>query len=162
MKYIKQLFNILSWPVYICIIAYLMIAAPFLAGYRPVVVLSGSMEPTYHVGSIVYYKETPFERIEEGDAITFQAGSDGALVTHRVVEKQAISQTFVTQGDANDGPDPNPVSYNQVVGKTAKWTVPYAGYFITFGKQPVVIGIMAAILIIGMVLDNVKTERKHG
>ena len=53
MNVLKQLFNILSWPVYLCIAGYLLIAAPMLAGYRPVVVLSGSMEPTFPVGSVI-------------------------------------------------------------------------------------------------------------
>ena len=54
MNVLKQLFNILSWPVYLCIAGYLLIAAPMLAGYRPVVVLSGSMEPAFPVGSVIY------------------------------------------------------------------------------------------------------------
>ncbi len=159
-KYLKRLFNILSWPVYVCIAAYLLIAAPLVVGYRPVVVLSGSMEPTYHVGSIIYYKATPFDQIAEGDAITYQVGTDGELVTHRVVEKQEISQEFVTKGDANETEDPMPVSYRNVVGRAAKWTIPYAGYFVSFGKTPAVIGIMVAILVIGIILDNVTADGK--
>ena len=57
MRLIKGFVNILTWIVYACIACYLLIAAPMLAGYHPVVVLSGSMEPTYHVGSIIYYKK---------------------------------------------------------------------------------------------------------
>ena len=98
MNVLKQLFNILSWPVYLCIAGYLLIAAPMLAGYRPVVVLSGSMEPTFPVGSVIYYKAASFEQIQEGDPITFHAGEDGSLVTHRVVEKQELSSDFITQG----------------------------------------------------------------
>lgn len=159
MKYLKLFFNILSWPIYICIALYLLIAAPLVLGYRPVVVLSGSMEPTYHVGSIIYYKSVSFDQIEEGDPITFHAGED-ALVTHRVVEKRAISQEFVTKGDANDTADPNPVSFSDVAGKASAITIPGAGYFVTFGKRPVVIGLMAAILILGMVTDSM-TEKSE-
>ena len=82
------------------------------------------------------------------------------LVTHRVVEKQEISQEFVTKGDANETPDPLPVSYRNVVGRAAKWTIPYAGYFVSFGKTPAVIGIMVAILVIGIILDNVTADGK--
>ena len=110
MNVLKQLFNILSWPVYLCIAGYLLIAAPMLAGYRPVVVLSGSMEPAFPVGSVIYYKAASFEQIQEGDPITFHAGEDGSLVTHRVVEKQELSRDFITRGDANETADPNPVS----------------------------------------------------
>lgn len=100
MKLIKGLFTILSWAVYAFIACYLLIAAPMLAGYHPVVVLSGSMEPTFHVGSVIYYKEAEFADINVGDAITLRAGEDG-MVTHRVTEKSELSQTFTTKGDAN-------------------------------------------------------------
>ena len=157
MKYLKRLFNILSWPVYICIVAYLLISAPLLLGYKPVVVLSGSMEPAYHVGSILYYKSAPFDQIAEGDVITFHTG-ENSLVTHRVAEKQEISRAFVTKGDANNTADPNPVSYDAVAGKALRFSIPYAGYFVTAGKKPIAIGIMAVILILGMLLDNTGSE----
>ena len=126
MNVLKQLFNILSWPVYLCIAGYLLIAAPMLAGYRPVVVLSGSMEPTFPVGSVIYYKAASFEQIQEGDPITFHAGEDGSLVTHRVVEKQELSSDFITKGDANETADPNPVSYDRVAGRASDVKIPYA------------------------------------
>lgn len=156
MKYLKLLFAILSWPVYICIAAYLLIAAPLAAGYRPVVVLSGSMEPAYHTGSIIYYKAASFDRIHVGDPITFRTGESGFLVTHRVVEKRELSREFITRGDANNTDDPNPVSYSKVAGKAAAVSIPFAGYFVMYGKKPFVIAVMAVILIAGMVLDNVK------
>ncbi len=153
MKLVQKILNILSWPVYICIAAYLLIAAPMVAGCRPVVVLSGSMEPTYHVASVIYYKSAPFNKINNGDPITFRAG-ENSLVTHRVVEKREGAQEFVTKGDANPTNDPNPVSYQNVVGKALPFSIPYAGYFVDFGKKPVVIGVMAVILIGGILTDQ--------
>ena len=49
---------------------------PMPFGYGAAVVLSGSMEPAYHVGSIIYYHDVPFEELEEGNAITFKAGDN--------------------------------------------------------------------------------------
>lgn len=158
MDLLRKICNILAWPVYICIIIYLLIAAPLLTGFRPVVVLSGSMEPTYHVGSIIYYKDTPFERIQAGDSITFHAGEGGSLVTHRVEEKQELSRSFITKGDANSSADPNPVSYDKVAGKATAFCIPFAGYFVSFGKQPAVIGIMAAILIAGIITEQLSKK----
>ena len=160
MKLIREILNILSWPVYLCIAAGILIAAPIAAGYRPVVVLSGSMEPTYHVGSIIYYKEASFEQIEEGDPITFHAGDGKAMITHRVVEKSELTRQFVTQGDANGGPDPNPVSYDDVAGKTSGLTIPYAVYLVSIGRKPAVIAILAAVLVLGMIVDNLAPEKK--
>ena len=159
MKLIKGLFIILSWAVYACIACYLLIAAPMLAGYHPVVVLSGSMEPTFHVGSVIYYKEAEFADINVGDAITFRAGEDG-MVTHRVTEKSELSQTFTTKGDANLSEDPNPVEYSDVLGKVWKINIPYAGYFVNYSKNITTIAVMAAIIIINIVLDMIFPDKE--
>lgn len=159
MRLIKGLVNILSWAVYACIACYLLIAAPMLAGYHPVVVLSGSMEPTFHVGSVIYYKEAEFADINVGDAITFRAGEDG-MVTHRVTEKSELSQTFTTKGDANLSEDPNPVEYSDVIGKVWKVSIPYAGYFVNYSKNITTIAVMAAIIIINIVLDMIFPDKE--
>ncbi len=161
MRYLKLLLNILCWPVYLCIAFYLLIAAPMVLGYRPVVVLSGSMEPTYHVGSIIYYKQTPFEDIDVGDPITYQAGED-SLVTHRVTQKMEISREFITQGDANNTEDPNPVSYDRVVGRAAKISLPYMGVLVNYGRRPAVIGVMVVILALGFLADQLPDRKKGG
>lgn len=153
MNILRRMFNILSWPVYLCIAGYLLIAAPILAGYRPVVVLSGSMEPAFPVGSVIYYKKASFEQIQEGDSITFHAGEDGSLVTHRVVEKQELSRDFITKGDANETADPVPVSYDRVAGRTADMCIPYAGYFVAYGRKPQIIGVLGGILLLGILFD---------
>ncbi len=159
MRYLKLLLNILCWPVYLCIVVYLLIAAPMVLGYRPVVVLSGSMEPTYHVGSIIYYKQAAFEDIGVGDAITYRAGED-SLVTHRVTQKMEISREFVTRGDANNTEDPNPVAYDQVVGRAGRISLPYMGVLVSYGRRPAVIGAMAAILVLGFLADQLPDGKK--
>lgn len=160
MKTAKFIANILTAIVYICIIGFLAIAAPLVMGYHPVVVLSGSMEPTYHVGSVIYYKATPFEQINVGDPITFVGGEGGAMVTHRVVEKDESARAFGTQGDANDGRDPGMVPYSNVIGKAAKISIPYGGYFVNYGKQPFVIAIMVLILLAGTAVDHMVEDSK--
>lgn len=160
MRAIRMIIAAITFPVYLCIAAFLLIAAPLLAGYRPVVVLSGSMEPAYHVGSVLYYKAVPFEEIEPGDAITFRAGNGGALVTHRVVEKRELSREFVTKGDANETADPNPVSFDSVAGRAAERSIPGAGYLITAGRKPWAIALMAGILAAGILLDHTGAGKK--
>ena len=160
MRLLKHIFSVLSWIVFAVIIAYVLIAAPMVAGYKPVVVLSGSMEPAYNVGSVIYYKSTPFEQIKEGDAITFKAGED-ALVTHRVTTKNEISRTFVTKGDANPSEDANPVDAANVIGRASELSIPYAGYFISYGKQLPVIIAMAAVIIISIILDSLYPKKKR-
>ena len=120
MKSLKLITNILSAIVYVCIIGFLAIAAPLVMGYHPVVVLSGSMEPTYHVGSVIYYKATPFEQINVGDPITFVGAEGGAMVTHRVIEKDESARAFGTEGDAN-GSMPMPMRRKKACFITTVW-----------------------------------------
>lgn len=161
MKACKKLFDLLSGLVYLCIIGYLLIAAPLLIGHHPVVVLSGSMEPTYGVGSVIYYKRAAFDEIQVGDPITFHGKDSNVLVTHRVVEKLEESREFATEGDANGSRDPGYVSYENVVGKASSFCIPYAGYVVNYGKQPMVIVLMAAILVLGMAADHIFKEDKN-
>ncbi|MCI8837560.1 MAG: signal peptidase I [Hungatella sp.] len=160
MKTAKTVTNILSAAVYICILGFLAIAAPMVAGYRPVVVLSGSMEPTYGVGSVIYYKSVPFEQIQVGDPITFRGSEGGAMVTHRVVEKDESARAFGTEGDANGSRDPGMVPYENVVGRATQFCIPYAGYFVNFGKQPASIAVLAVILASGMIVDHMAGDDK--
>lgn len=161
MKACKKLFDLLSGLVYLCIIGYLLIAAPLVLGHHPVVVLSGSMEPTYGVGSVIYYKSAAFDEIQVGDPITFHGKDSKVLVTHRVVEKLEESREFATEGDANGSRDPGYVSYDNVVGKASSFCIPYAGYFVNYGKQPMAIVMMAAILLLGMAADHLFKEDKN-
>ena len=148
--------------IMVLIIGILLVAAPIILGFKPVMVLSGSMEPQFHVGSVIYYKQTPFEDIEVGDSITFQARNEGDLITHRVIEKDDLLMEFATQGDANSTPDPNPVSYDRVVGKALEFCIPYAGYVIAYCRQIPIIIALGSILVLNMVLDGLLPEKKKG
>ena len=88
---------------------------PKFFGICPLIVLSGSMEPVYEKGSLLYVNEHRTDDIEVGDAITFYVDED-TLVTHRVVEVDGNARTFTTKGDANDVNDGNPVSFDNVLG----------------------------------------------
>ncbi len=159
MKVIKTIVTALSWLILGIILVYVLTALPMLGGYRPIVVLSGSMEPAYPVGSLTYYHACSYEEIEVGDAITFQAGD--SLVTHRVTEKQELSRTFTTKGDNNETEDVNPVSETDVVGKTVEMDIPYLGYFVTIGRNPVVIFLMGAILLLSYGLDVLEKKQRR-
>lgn len=161
MKLIQRFFNILSWIVVIVIVGYLAVASPMLFGNRPVVVLTGSMEPTYPVGSLTYYHPATFEEIKNGDVITFSAGE--SLVTHRVKEKNDLSRNFITKGDNNETQDINPVEEVDLIGKTSTIAIPYLGYIVSYGKNILVIVAMGAILLTSHLLDTMdkKQRRKH-
>lgn len=136
------------------LVALVVLLAIALAGVRaigltPYAVLSGSMEPTYHVGSIIYVQKTAAENIAVGDPITFVMNEDLAVATHRVVSIDAENQRFYTKGDANDTEDGAPVHFNNLLGKPV-FTVPYLGYFSDWIANPpgMYIGITAGIVLL--------------
>lgn len=122
----SKVINIATNTVIVIIIAFMaMMYVPRLFGVTPYVVLSGSMEPTYHVGSLIFVDED-FDKIEVNDSITFYMNSN-TLVTHRVIEIDEEKQLYTTKGDANNTADFKPVAYNNIVG-VPKFTIPYLGY----------------------------------
>lgn len=134
-----------------------------LFGYRMFTVQTGSMEPTYHTGSVVFVKEVPAKEIREGDPITFRAaGGTGSVVTHRVVaiEEAGGLLNFTTRGDANDAVDPEKTSSTHVYGVTQKFSIPLLGYILDFvrsGLGLIVVIIIPAVLII--VVELIKLIR---
>ena len=114
MKKAYQIFTTLLLIILIAMAAILFL--PKLLGMTPLAVLSGSMEPTYHVGSLVYVKDADPAEVQVGDPITFKI-SDDTMVTHRVVAIDTEAQTFQTKGDANDNVDGGAVAYQNLVGK---------------------------------------------
>ncbi len=91
---------------------------------KPAIVMSGSMEPAIHTGSVVLIN-TKNKEAEEGDIIAFQRGD--MFVTHRVTDITASG--FLTKGDANDSADPGMVDKSQVIGTTLL-SLPRAGYLL--------------------------------
>ena len=150
MNIIKTVINILSKITTIIVIVYAITIVPVIFNYHPLVVLSGSMEPTYHVGSLIYYQEK--ENYELGEAITFKYNND--LVTHRIVKVE--DNNVITQGDSNSSPDLEPVSKSNIKGKVML-TIPYIGYYLKFinDNQYLVI-IMLTIISIDILINSKK------
>ena len=99
-----------------CVLLAVALAAPRVLGLTPFVVLSGSMEPTYPVGSLVYVRSVDASELRVGDPVTFTLEGREAVATHRVIEVDAESASLRTQGDANDEPDGSPVQFASLRG----------------------------------------------
>lgn len=99
---------------------------PDFMGYKPFIVLSGSMEPEIMTGDMVLVKNTDAGNLQEGDVIAFK--SVEAVVTHRIMEVKTENGevSYVTQGDANDSPDQTSVKPADVEG-IYKNRIPGAG-----------------------------------
>lgn len=133
MASLKKLWSVLSTLIVVAVVALaILLAGVRIVGLTPYVVLSGSMEPTYHTGSLIYDKKVDPFTLKEGDVITFMVSED-TLATHRIVgvvpdEDEPGTIRFRTKGDANDAEDGTLVHYKNVVG-TPVFTIPYLGYF---------------------------------
>ena len=103
-----------------------------LFGLDIYMVLSGSMEPAYKTGSVIYVKDADTEKLEVGDVITFRLDED-TIATHRIVDiTEKDGQTaFRTKGDANEQEDAAAVPASQVIGKPV-FTIPYLGYLVAY------------------------------
>ena len=133
---VKKVWNAVSW----LLVAAVVVMAVLLAGVRfvgltPYAVLSGSMEPVYPVGSLIYVRSVDPEDVEVGDPITFVLNEELVVATHRVIEIDEENQHFYTKGDANDAPDGAPVHFNNLVGKPV-FCIPKLGYFSAWISQP--------------------------
>ena len=153
MGLIRKLIHILAVISYVLIIVYAVVCIPMIFGYHPVVVLSGSMNPTYKVGSVIYYKKVSQKELKVGDVITFNANNK--MVSHRIAN---IDNGFIeTKGDANKVSDVSKICYENVRGKVGRISLPYVGYCIkTINDNLVVVVIVAVIILLSEFLISNK------
>lgn len=115
--------------IFIAIILGSALATGVMMEIKPMIVLSGSMEPVMLPGDVILVAPLGPGLIEPGDIISFQIPSaqERVVVTHRVLEVDPERRELVTKGDANSDIDANPFSYDDVVGK-AVFLIPLIGY----------------------------------
>lgn len=102
-----------------------VLIVPVILGYTELAVLTGSMQPTIPVGSLIYVKEVEPSTLQVGDVVTYRLEGD-TMVTHRVVETNPDEGYLVTQGDANADPD-GQITFDRIVGKM-DFHLSYLGY----------------------------------
>src|SRR5579862_9301200 len=90
----------------------LPLGAEFM-GDKAYVVMSGSMEPAIHTGSVVVAQPAAPETLKVGDVIVYNLPKVSESITHRIIELKddGGKPGFVTKGDANGGSDDWTVQY---------------------------------------------------
>lgn len=90
---------------------------PSFAGYKPFIVLSGSMEPVFHTGDLVIVKVSDPDSLQADDIIAYRRGD--TVVTHRitVIDTSEDIRRFITKGDNNNVADAATVTDEMVEGK---------------------------------------------
>ena len=171
-KTLKKILNVISTilVVIVVVLSLLLVGARFI-GLNVYTVLSGSMEPTYHVGSLIYVKDVDTDELKAGDVITYMLDED-TIVTHRIAdvipdETDPSIIRFQTKGDANDSVDGSLVHYKNVIG-TPVFSIPKLGYLANYIQKPPgrYIAISAGAIILLLVFlpdlfsDDDKSEKK--
>ncbi|HZW49972.1 MAG TPA: signal peptidase I [Bacillota bacterium] len=109
---------------------------PSFLGYKPFIVLSGSMEPEFYSGDLVLVKEVAVDTLKVGDVISYREGN--SVTTHRILEitESTEGRKFITKGDNNNVSDRNPVSENMVEGQYL-FHLSKLGNFAIFMQTPI-------------------------
>jgi len=160
---LKKAWNVISTIiVVIFVFCAVFLMGSRVLGYQVFNVISGSMEPHYSVGDLIYVKKVDVNDIKVGTPITFVLNEDLVVATHRVVKIDVENQHFYTKGDANETADSTPVHFNNVIG-VPKFSIPLLGYVSDFIQNPpgmyITIGV-GAVLIIAVFLPDMLGKKK--
>lgn len=153
----KRTVSLVSGLAVLAAIAYGVL---MLAGYRPVVVYTGSMEPNLRVGSLAFLQKTPSSTLQKGDLITFtDPYQPGRLVTHRITQtiERPEGRAYRTKGDGNSARDPWTISLPAQAAQVA-FDVPLAGYALWYSKTREVrflLVVGTALLLLASVLRTI-------
>ncbi len=142
---------------------------PAIFGQRMLIVMSGSMEPKIHTGSVIFDNPNfQISSLKVGNIITFKPPTNpNILITHRIyrVVKQNGQEGFMTKGDANAVQDGWVVPTKNIVATYDHLTIPYLGYYLEFIKTKMglamVLIIPGAFLIVSQILSLTRILRKE-
>ena len=104
-----------------------------LAGFRPFILKSESMEPIYTKGSLCWVNtRVDLDSVEVGDVLVYRSPAN-TLVLHRLVEKERSDDTsslpVTMQGDANSMSQDVTLSSINFIGREA-FTIPRLGVMV--------------------------------
>ena len=164
MKTFGKIWSVVSTVlVIIVVISAVFLLGSRLLGFKVFTVISGSMEPQYSVGDLIYVKEVDPNTIKVGDPITFVLNEDLVVATHRVIEVNTEKSYFRTKGDANQVEDASPVHFKNVIG-VPQFSIPFLGYVSDFIQHPpgmyITIGVIALMIVLAFLPDFGGKDKK--
>ena len=140
MKTLGKIWNVITTVLVVAVVVLaIALAGVRVIGIQPFTVLSGSMEPVYSPGDLIYVREVDYRTLGEGDIITFMLSED-TVATHRIVgvvpdENDPNVLRYRTKGDANDAEDGSLVHYKNVIGSPI-FSLPKMGYVANYIQNP--------------------------
>lgn len=127
---------------------------PMPFGFGASVVLSPSMDPTLKVNDLVFV--TAEDEYQVGDIVVYQ--DESTLVIHRII---SIDGDMIrTKGDANNTPDLDPITVDDIKGKYT-FRIPFVGFIFRWLKTlPGTLCVVA--LVVFLMYRSRRKERKNG
>ena len=170
-KIVKILFFIIATPILILSLIIMIKAriypdkVPDVFGYKPMIVLSGSMETSIYTGDLVFVKIVDTNILKEDDIIAFR-NETNTVTTHRIVElvNENGNKLFRTKGDNNNTEDAKLVLANEVEGVYV-FKISGLGNVLMFLKEPKsLIILLLATLVLGLIwiqiMDKIENKNK--
>ena len=163
MEKLKKVWSVVSTVlVVIIVLCAVFLMGSRLLGFQVYTIISGSMEPAYMVGDLVYVRQIYSKDISSitdktereqamqekidaiqtrvdngelavGDAISFVLNEELVVATHRIQQIDVEKHRFYTKGDANDVGEW--VRYENVIGEV-KFSLPQLGRVSNFIQNP--------------------------
>ena len=133
---------------------------PSVFGYKPFIVLSGSMETEIKKGDLIIVEVTDPATLKVDDVIAFRDAQE-TVTTHRIIEivEKDGETYFITKGDNNDSQDQNLVEFDDVEGIYVT-RIPAVGNMLNSLAEPttIVIVVLGVTIIFGIafVVSNKK------
>lgn len=162
---LKKIWSITSSVlVVLMVLCAIFLMGSRLLGYQCFTIISGSMQPKYMVGDLIYVKEVDINSIKVGDDITFILNEDLVVATHQVIGIDAENQHFYTKGIANEVEDADPVHFNNVIG-VPKFSIAKLGYVSDFIQNPpgmyITIGICIILILVVFLPDILRKKNQE-
>lgn len=148
--------------VLVASIAIVLTLGSVLVGLQPLVIRSGSMEPTYAVGDVVLVASEQAGDIREGQVVTrFDAPEAVDSLTHRVrqVTRTGADVRVETRGDANDSSEVWSVPATQQVGVVVA-SVPAIGLPLTAVRSSTGWAVVVGALVLAVVAVLFRPRRR--
>lgn len=153
-KFLNFLSTVLTFGLLLCVLS---LVISMTIGIRPYVVLSGSMEPTIHTGSMCFVNTNKnYKDVKEKDIIAFESAS-GQMVTHRAIN--ITEEGIETKGDNNDVSDGITTTEKNFKGLTL-FSIPYLGYISKFIATKNGMIITISVIVMLMILNLIFREMK--
>ena len=125
---------------------------PSIFGYKPFIVLSGSMESELYKGDLAIVKKVDVNTLKENDVIAFR-DEKNHVVTHRIVNviDNNGKTEFITKGDNNNTNDLGTVKLDDIEGKYS-FKISKLGNVLLTLQKPLTLCILLVIILIAGVL----------